>query len=51
MGANGQTTFCLREFEVNFETKNGEIFMFKVDKFFHYTMKNQGGNQYNTKFF
>jgi hypothetical protein len=51
MGTNGQTTFCLPKFEVKFETKNGAIFIFRVDKFFHCTMKNQGGNQYGMAFF
>jgi hypothetical protein len=44
MGANGRAMFCLPEFEVKFETKNGEIFMFRANKVLHCTMKNQGGN-------
>ncbi len=50
-GINGQIMFCLREFEVKFETKNGAIFMFKVDKILQCTMKNQGGDQYVMTFF
>jgi hypothetical protein len=51
MGANGRAMFSLPEFEVKFETRNGAIFMFRADKVFHCTMKNQGGNQYNMTFF
>jgi hypothetical protein len=51
MGANGRVMFCLSEFEVKFETRNGAIFMFSVDKVLHCTMKNQGGNQYGMAFF
>jgi hypothetical protein len=51
MGANVRITFCLPEFEVKFETKNGAIFMFKTNKVFDCTMKNQGGNQYDIAFF
>ncbi len=51
MGANGGAMFYLPEFEVKFETRNGAIFMFKADKVFHCTMKNQGGNQYGMAFF
>jgi hypothetical protein len=51
MGANGRAKFCLPKFEVKFETKNGEIFMFRVDKKIHCTMKNQGGSQYGMAFF
>jgi hypothetical protein len=51
MGANGGVTFCLPEFEVKFETRNGAIFMFRADKVLHSTMKNQGGNQYGMAFF
>jgi hypothetical protein len=51
MGANGRTMFCLPEFEVKFETRNGAIFMFKADKVLHCTMKNQGENQYGMAFF
>jgi len=51
MGGNGRTTFCLPKFELNFETKNVAIFMFRVDKILHCTMKNQGGNQYGMAFF
>jgi hypothetical protein len=36
MRADGQTTFCLLEFEVKFEKKNGAIFMFRADKVFRY---------------
>jgi hypothetical protein len=43
--------FCLPKFEVKFETKNGAIFMLKADEVLHYTMKNQGGSQYNMTFF
>ncbi len=43
--------FVLLEFEVKFETRNGTIFMFRVDKVLHCTMKNQGGNQYGMAFF
>jgi hypothetical protein len=50
MGTNGQATFCLPKFEVKFETKNGAIFMFRADKIFHCTIKNQGGNQYDMTF-
>jgi hypothetical protein len=51
MGTYGQATFPLPEFEVKLETKNGEIFMFMVDKILHCTMKNQGRNQYSMAFF
>jgi hypothetical protein len=51
MGVDNQATFCLLEFEVKFETKNGAIFMFRIDKIFHYTTKNQGRNQYGMAFF
>ncbi len=51
IGANGRAMFCLPKFEVKFETKNGAVFMFRADKVFHYTMKNQGGNQYGMAFF
>jgi hypothetical protein len=51
MGTNGQTMFCLRKFEVKFETKNGAIFMLKANNFFHYTMKSQKGDQYDMAFF
>jgi hypothetical protein len=51
MGANGRTMFCLPEFEVKFETRNGAIFMFRANKVLHCTMKNQGGNQYDMAFF
>ncbi len=51
MGANGRAMFCLPEFEVKFETRNGAIFMFRADKVLHCIMKNQGGNQYNMAFF
>ncbi|KAH9569624.1 hypothetical protein CY35_02G000100 [Sphagnum magellanicum] len=51
MGANGGATFCLPEFEVKFETRNGAIFMFRADKVLHSTMKNQRGNQYGMAFF
>jgi hypothetical protein len=44
MGAYGQATFCLLKFEVKLETKNGAIFMFRVDKIHHCIMKNQGEN-------
>jgi hypothetical protein len=47
MGTNDQATFCLTEFE----TKKWAIFMFRANKIFHYTMKNQGGNQYDMTFF
>jgi hypothetical protein len=50
-GTNGQITFYLLEFEVKFETKNGAISMFKAYKVFHWTMKNQRGNQYGMAFF
>jgi hypothetical protein len=50
MGANGLVMFCFSEFKVKFETKNGTIFMFRVDKVFHCTMKNQGANQYGMAF-
>ncbi len=51
MGANGQTTFCLLEFDVKIETENGAIFMFRVNKVFHCTIKDQRGNQYGMAFF
>jgi hypothetical protein len=51
MGANGRVMFCLTKFEVNFDTRNGAIFMFRADTVIHYTMKNQGGNQYGMAFF
>ncbi len=51
MGRNGGTTFCLPKFDVNFETKNVAIFMFRVDKVLHSIMKNQGRNQYGMTFF
>jgi hypothetical protein len=51
IGANGRTMFCLPEFEVKFETRNGGIFMFRADKVLHCTIKNQGGNQYSMAFF
>jgi hypothetical protein len=51
MGTNGQITFYLPKFEVKFETKKGAIFMFKAYKVLHWTMKNQGGNQYGMAFF
>jgi hypothetical protein len=51
MGANGWTMFCLSKFEVKFETKKETIFMFRVDKIVHCTMKNQWGNQYGMAFF
>jgi len=51
MGVDNQATFCLLKFEVNFETKNGAIFMFRAIKILHYTMKNQGKNQYGMAFF
>jgi len=50
MGANGRAMFCLPEFEVKFETRNGAIFMFRADKVLHCTMKNRG-NQYSMAFF
>jgi hypothetical protein len=36
---------------VKFETKNGAISKFQVDKVLHCTVKNQGGNQYGMAFF
>jgi hypothetical protein len=51
MGVNGRAMFCLAEFEIKLETRNGAIFMFMACKVFHCTMKNQGGNQYNMAFF
>jgi hypothetical protein len=51
MGANGRAMFCLPEFEVQFETRDGTIFMFRADKVLHCTTKNQGGNQYSMAFF
>ncbi len=51
MGVNGQATFYLPKFEVKFETKNGAIFMFKVDKVFHYAVINQRRNQSSMAFF
>jgi hypothetical protein len=51
MGVNGRTMFCLPEFEVKFETRNGTIFMFRADKVLHCTMKIQGRNQYGMTFF
>ncbi len=51
MWTNDQITFCLPEFEVKFETKNGAIFMFRENKVLFYTMKNQGRNQYVMAFF
>jgi len=44
--AYGAGTFCLSEFN----TRNGGIFMFRVDNVLHYTMKNQSGNQYGVTF-
>jgi len=43
--------FYLPKFEVKFGTKNGAIFMFKVDKVLYCTMKNQGRNQYGMTYF
>ncbi len=51
MGTNGLTTFCLPEFDVKLEKKNGAIFMFKANKVFHCAMKNQIRNQYGMNFF
>ncbi len=51
MGTNGRAMFCLPEFEVKFETRNGAIFMFKADKVLHCTMKTQKENQYGMTFF
>ncbi len=51
MWTNDQVMFCLLEFEVKFETKNGAIFMFKENKVLLYTMRNQGRNQYVMAFF
>ncbi len=44
MGTDGQSMFCLPKFEVKFETKTREIFMFRAYKVLHCTMKNQGRN-------
>ncbi len=51
MGTYGQSMFYLSKFEVKFETKNGAIFMFRVDKVLHCIMKNQRRNQYGMTFF
>jgi hypothetical protein len=51
MGVNDRATFYLPKFEVKFETKNGAIFMFNVDKVFHCVVKNQRRNQSSMAFF
>jgi hypothetical protein len=47
----GKGTFCLPKYPIKFKTHNGFIFMFKVDKHLHYTIKNQMGDQDGMAFF
>ncbi len=47
----GEGIFCLPEYPIKFKTHNGFIFMFKVDKHLHFTIKNQMGDQYVMAFF
>jgi len=47
----GEGIFCLLEYPIKFKTHNGFIFMFRVDKHLHCTIKNQMGDQYGMTFF
>jgi hypothetical protein len=49
--ANGEGIFCILKYGLKFKTLNGGVFMFKVDRILHCTIKNAMGVQYGITLF